>query len=141
MTLHPLAQGSQFNIKAKSKNVTISGMGVHCILPQDKLGKVHIYTLDDDYYGGGRWYRKWMWKKVVETDVTCAGAGKVTEVGFPEVSYLLFIPHYSPKDPSYCVLCFQTVHVGQGRRQAFSVYVLTDNIRADYPSTRKMCSM
>eukprot|EP00584_Thalassiosira_punctigera_P007945 CAMPEP_0172538382 /NCGR_PEP_ID=MMETSP1067-20121228/9762_1 /TAXON_ID=265564 ORGANISM="Thalassiosira punctigera, Strain Tpunct2005C2" /NCGR_SAMPLE_ID=MMETSP1067 /ASSEMBLY_ACC=CAM_ASM_000444 /LENGTH=1434 /DNA_ID=CAMNT_0013323865 /DNA_START=104 /DNA_END=4408 /DNA_ORIENTATION=- len=105
--------GSVFNIATKSKNVTIAGVGVHCILPNDKVGKVHVYTLGGDYYGNGNWYKKYRWTKVLEQDVTCAGAGLSTNVSFPEV-----------------------VKIGKNKVQAFSIYVLTDNIMTDYPTTR-----
>ncbi|KAL7535246.1 hypothetical protein ACHAXR_006381, partial [Thalassiosira sp. AJA248-18] len=105
--------GSKFNIQAKSKNITIAGVGVHCILPEGKTGKVRVYTKGGDYYGGGSWYKKYIWQKVVETDMICAGAGKSTDVTFPS-----------------------TVNVAKGQKQAFSIYVLTDDIMNDYPTTR-----
>jgi len=106
--------GSVFNLQAKSKNVTIAGVGVHCILPESIPGKVHVYAKNNaDYYGNGNWYKKSAWTKVVETTVTCAGQGQATQVNFP--------------------VGFQ---MGKYEQAAFSIYVLTDDIMNDYPTTR-----
>mmetsp|Transcript_23841 Transcript_23841/g.51509 ORF Transcript_23841/g.51509 Transcript_23841/m.51509 type:complete len:1410 (+) Transcript_23841:159-4388(+) len=106
--------GSKFNIVAKSKNITISGVGVHCILPEGTIGKVHVYTKPGDYYSGGGWYRKSTWHEVVIADVTCAGPDQITEVSFPR----------------------SLVDIEKYEKQAFSIYVLTDDIMNDYPTTR-----
>lgn len=78
--------GNLFNIATKTKSISIVGVDLNCILPQDKTGIVHVYSKAGDYYNGGAWYSKSKWTEVIVTETTCAGGGLPTKVLFPSVS-------------------------------------------------------
>jgi len=107
--------GSIFNVVAKAKNMTITGFGIHCILPPETPATVYIYTKPGDYMS--YWYWKTKWDFVIKKEVTCAGIGKTTQITF-ENENMVDIPKYG--------------------KQGFSIYVLTDDIFKDYPTVRNI---
>ena len=91
--------------------MTIAGASVNCVLPPDKTGTLYVYSKAGDYYDGGAWHSKNQWTKVVEKTVSCIEG--------------------SPAYAAFTTL----VHMGKDSTQAFNIYVLTDDINADYPTT------
>ena len=63
-------QGPMFDIQTKSKNVTIAGFDLNCQVPDGIASKVFVYSLKGgNYYEDGKWYKKNLWEKVLESPV------------------------------------------------------------------------
>ena len=74
-------QGPIFDIQTKSKNVTIGGFDLNCNVPEGIASKVFVYSLPGgNYYEDGKWYKKNLWDKVLESPITCQGFGTPTQV-------------------------------------------------------------
>ena len=67
--------------------MTITGVGVHCTLPEGITGTVHVYSKPGDYYSSGSWYSKSRWDLIIQKDVQCVGIGSTTQVTFQNVSF------------------------------------------------------
>jgi len=77
--------GPIFDIQTKSKNVTIGGFDLNCYVPEGIASKVFVYSLPGgNYYEDGKWYKKNLWDKVLESPITCQGFGTPTQVALPE---------------------------------------------------------
>ena len=74
-----------FDIQTKSKNVTIAGFDLNCQVPDGIASKVFVYSLKGgNYYEDGKWYKKNLWEKVLESPITCQGFGSPTPVALTE---------------------------------------------------------
>jgi hypothetical protein len=68
-----------FDIKTKSKNVTIAGFDLNCNVPDGIPSTVSIYSLEGGNYGD-HWYKKSMWTLVKSGSINCQGFGTPTPV-------------------------------------------------------------
>jgi hypothetical protein len=109
--------GNLFNVATKYKELLITGVGVHCILPDTIIGTVYVWTKTGDFFkdenGNDVWFRKNLWQLVAAKNVTCAGEGQATQVTLDNA-----------------------VSIPMSSIQAFNIYVLTPNIFDDYPTIR-----
>ena len=106
--------GLYVNLESKAVPMSITGLGMHCLLPEGKVGQLHVWEKTGNHYDDGAWWNSNKWNKIIDNqDVTCNGAGALTNIYFDEA-----------------------VSIPAASRHALHVFVNTDDLDNDYPTMR-----
>ena len=83
---------------------------MNCQVPDGISSKVFVYSLPGgNYYDEGKWYKKNLWEKVLESPITCQGFGNPTQVALTE-----------------------TVTVPKESKHSFNIFIYTDSSATGY---------
>ena len=106
--------GLYMNLETKAVPMTITGLGMHCLLPEGKAGQLHVWEKPGNHYDDGAWWNSNKWSKIIDNQsVTCNGAGALTHFYFDE-----------------------PISIPAGSRHAIHFFVDTDDLETDYPTVR-----